>query len=526
MIARSRGEDLIRNEGDFFKCLRYPQVPGVDNLSQIGPGIVANFPKLASSAAHLFGKPKVWEESGGSSGVQGKFVVDYHLARGVTSLQLRIGGLGGGGGAAVGPAPASPQTSSIAWYVNRAAYLLSMGRPAAQVALFHPTNSMWLGDEESDNVTVKLTQQLIERQIDFDYIDEQSLSSVATLEGGGFKNLSGQVYRGIIIPSSTVITRASLERLRAFAGQGGKVVFVGRTPAQVIEKTFMKPGGAPDLSFAVLEPTPEITARVVQALPKPDVVLDSSCPPITYNHRSLRDAEVYFLFNESNQKQSRTATLAGSGQAQVWDAAAGVIRPTSSASAEGGSMKLPLVLEPYEAKIIVLGPLPAGVGEAEPSLAAGQTVLELSGDWSVTMGDKQLTTPLRSWEDLGVASYSGAALYKKEFTSPAVKGRVFVECDDVREYARVKLNGVDLDARGWRPYRWEVTKALRAGANLLEVEVRGAGGGGRAPAPPPTGATAAPGRGGAPNTAAAGGRGGSAAPVVSGLLPSVRLVAR
>ena len=76
----------------------------------------------------------------------------------------------------------------------------------------------------------------------------------------------------------------------------------------------MKPaGGPPDLSFAVLEPTPEITARVVQALPKPDVALDGPCPPITYNHRSLLDAEVYFLFNESNQRQSRTAILAGVG---------------------------------------------------------------------------------------------------------------------------------------------------------------------------------------------------------------------
>jgi len=49
----------------------------------------------------------------------------------------------------------------------------------------------------------------------------------------------------------------------------------------VIERTFLKPAaGAPDLSFAVLEPAAEITARVVQALPKPDVALDRPCPPI------------------------------------------------------------------------------------------------------------------------------------------------------------------------------------------------------------------------------------------------------
>ena len=53
-------------------------------------------PKLASSAAHLFGRPKAWEEEGGGDGELGKFVADYHFARGVTALQLRGGGGFGG----------------------------------------------------------------------------------------------------------------------------------------------------------------------------------------------------------------------------------------------------------------------------------------------------------------------------------------------------------------------------------------------------------------------------------------------
>jgi hypothetical protein len=74
--------------------MRHVQVPGIDNINRIGPGIVANFPKLASSAAHLFGRPKAWEEEGGGDGEQGKFVADYHFARGVTALQLRARGFG------------------------------------------------------------------------------------------------------------------------------------------------------------------------------------------------------------------------------------------------------------------------------------------------------------------------------------------------------------------------------------------------------------------------------------------------
>jgi hypothetical protein len=95
------------------------------------------------------------------------------------------------------------------------------------------------------------------------------------------------------------------------------------------------------------------------------------------------------------------------------------------------------------------------------------------------LGDRRLTTPLKSWEDLGVSGFPGTALYRKEFTAPPANGPVFLECENVRDYAGVRLNGMDLDAHGWRPSRWEITKALKPGANVLEIEVQGSGSGGR-----------------------------------------------
>ena len=215
---------------------------------------------------------------------------------------------------------------------------------------------MWLGDQESDAVSVKLTTQLMEQQIDFDYIDQDSLASICTLEGGGLKNLSGQVYRAVIIPTSTVIEKKAIERLRAFAAAGGKVVFVGRTPTMVVDRTFLNPEAAPDLNFATLESAAEITTRVVAALPKPDVKLDAACAALKYIHRALADGDVYFFFNESDQAQSRTATLAGSGQVQVWDAASGTIHPAEGVAKADGGVAVPLTLEPYESKFIVIGP--------------------------------------------------------------------------------------------------------------------------------------------------------------------------
>src|ERR1035438_5228732 len=243
---------LEHSEGDFFRDERYVEVPGIDNLSQLIPSAVHtpdgtwnvnnNFPKLASSAAHLFGKPKVWAEEGGGPGIDGKYQMDFQMVRGVNALEIRVPVLRGNFAASSNdpstPPPAiAPQAAMIAWYANRGGYLMAIGRPAAQVALYHPGNSIWMGGDaatEADRSTTKLGWQLFEHQVDWDYFDEQSLSSVATLANGGFTNLSGQTYKAIVLPSMTVITRTGLDRLREFAKEGGKVIFVGKTPSLIL----------------------------------------------------------------------------------------------------------------------------------------------------------------------------------------------------------------------------------------------------------------------------------------------------
>ncbi len=497
---------LIRSEGDYFRDNRFVQVPGIDNLNQLIPSAVHtadatwrvnnNFPKLASSAAHLFGRPKVWSEEGGGTGIDGKFQLDFQLVRGVNLLQIRVPVMRGPGApdSAGVPDQVPPQAPLLAWYANRGGYLMAIGRPAAQVGLYHPANSIWMGDEEADRSTTKIGWQLLEHQVDWDYFDEQSLSSVAAIDGGGFRNLSGQVYKAIVVPSSIVITRTGLERFRAFTKAGGKVIFVGQTPKLVVDKTFLNAKDVPDLSFATLiEASGEITPKVIAALPKADVTLDSAFPRLTYTHRTWRDADMYLFFNESDKPESRTATIAGHGKAQAWDLGTGEIHAISGVSAGGGAVKFPLVLGPYETKVVVVGPLPNGVSDPEPSMTSGTTLAELTGDWQLDLNGKPMTTELKPWEELGTSGYVGPATYRKQFTfgvAPAGK-RVFLEIADVHDYARVKLNGKALEPRAWQPYRWDVTSAVKPGNNDLEIEVRTTppprGVGGPAPkVPPPT----------------------------------------
>jgi hypothetical protein len=447
----------------------------------------------------------------------------------------------------------------LALYANRGGYLMATGRPAAQVGLYHPANSMWMGDNDADLSTTKLGWQLYEHQVEWDYFDEQSLSSVATIADGGFKDLSGQVFRAIVVPSSTVITRTGLERFKAFVKAGGKLIFVGQTPKMVVDKTFMNAKEVPDLSFATLiEPAGDITPRVIAALPKPDVKLDSEFPRLTYAHRSWSDAEMYLFFNESNKEESRMASVAGHGTAQVWDLGSGQIRAMSGATVEGDYVRFPLLLEPYETKVVVVGP-PAGgggPGGAEPSWTSGTTLAELGGDWALELNGKQLTTPLKSWEDLGTRSFGGPAVYRKQFNLAALPAgkRVYLEIADVRDYARIRVNGAVFEAKAWQPYRWDITNSLQAGNNDVQINVFATSAGRGGPGgPPPAAAGAAGAAPGAAGTAGGrggrGGRGGQGAPgaagmpaggapagmgggrgtptpPVSGLLGPVRLVAR
>lgn len=391
---------FVRGGGDFFKNMRHVGIPGVDAIwAQIWPDHVADYPKMASSAAHLFGRPHAFTESFAAftnpvDVPTAKWVIDYQLVRGINLIQVMFMSASSGGrgpGPASTPSPASPANPNrgraagpggtggpgpgsgamgpggrprqffttpefppVARYVHRAAYLLSMGRPAAEIGVYVPTTSVWLGDTAADQSSLAIAQRLLEGQRDFDWVDEQALSSVLRLEGSELKNLSGQGYRAILVPAVTAISKAALARLEAFAKAGGRVVFLGKGPSMVVEQTFLKAGGPPDLGWATLEPSGEVTPRVLDALPRPDVALDRPCPTVKVQHRRWLDADLYFLFNEGDQRQACTASLAGTGQVQVWDAATGRIESLARALVENGRAGVSLDLGPRETRFIVI----------------------------------------------------------------------------------------------------------------------------------------------------------------------------
>jgi hypothetical protein len=297
--------DLTRSEGDFFRDMRSVQVPGIDTTRhQIWTDTVSDFPRLASSAAHIYGKPRAFTESFASYKPPAdlaiaRYVLNEQFVRGVNMAELMYFPSTNVGGRPPTTLMQEPGLPALMRYVRRLSYLMSMGRPTASVALYLPSSSLWLNDRAADTQFVSAERLLSEHQIDFDIVSEDALAKDLIARKGTFATMSGNQYRTVIVPSASLLSETALARLRSFANGGGHVLFLGRTPSLIAGMTILHarapaPG---EFSWATVVPEelpptpmpsdnppanppstqvvpPAILQAILSAVPKRDIALD------------------------------------------------------------------------------------------------------------------------------------------------------------------------------------------------------------------------------------------------------------
>jgi hypothetical protein len=107
---------------------------------------------------------------------------------------------------------------------------------------------------------------------------------------------------------------------------------------------------------------------------------------------------------------------------------------------------------------------------------------ELTGPWQVSFdpkwgGPENLTfETLEDWtkrKEDGIKFYSGKATYHKTFDAPnAPRGhRLYLDLGTVKNLAQVRLNGQDLGVVWCAPWRVDITSAMKAKDNQLEITV-------------------------------------------------------
>jgi hypothetical protein len=210
-----------------------------------------------------------------------------------------------------------------------------------------------------------------------------------------------------------------------------------------------------------------------------------------YQHRRLQDGDLFFLSSHSANVETYRVWFAAAGEAQVWDPDSGQRYRLGPGQLEHGGQTLSLHFEPYQTYAVVWAAqadsaLPLWPQPPQPAGA-------LDGDWKIEFisnqdnhylaaydGEYDLrervigpTSALCAWWHLNMGHFSGSARYRCVFQSDGVPAgqRVWLDLGRVEQIAEVALNGQALGARAWWPFRVEVTEALAAGENVLEVIV-------------------------------------------------------
>jgi hypothetical protein len=378
--------ELTRSEGSFFRDMRSVEVPGIDAIwHQIWKDTISDYPRLASSVAHVYGRPRAFTESFAAyrpapDVEMARYILNEQFVRGVNQIETMYFPA-----TSAGPKPPSgymgqPSFPDLMAYVRRMSYLMAMGRPDASVALFLPSSSMWLGNDVSDTQFVSTERLLSEHQIDFDIVDEDALAHNLKALPGSFETLSGNRYRTVILPAPQVISADMLARLETFAHGGGKVLFLGGAPTLISDRTIRNsaPASPADFSWAAVvnvglssTPTPpaappamppqpqvipiEVIAALKAAVIAPIVAPEIPTSSLRVMKRRWKDADVYLFFNESADMWDHGVWLLSKGKtAETWDPQTGTITPLQPIRNNGAGLGVPLPLQPYETRVIVV----------------------------------------------------------------------------------------------------------------------------------------------------------------------------
>ena len=193
---------------------------------------------------------------------------------------------------------------------------------------------------------------------------------------------------------------------------------------------------------------------------------------LRFIHRRAGTDEIYFLANVTDEPLTCEVTFRDGGPVvEIWD-------PRDGSIAKGGEGRtLKLALEAHGSRFVIFRQSASAAAKAPP--AFGDREIEIAGPWEASfrpiagrefrreglaLGD------LSAAEDPELRFFSGVAEYRTEFTFEG-KGPAWLDLGAVHDVATIFLNGRRLGNLWMRPYRLEVSSALKPGRNELRVRL-------------------------------------------------------
>jgi len=413
-------------------------------------------------------------------------------------------------------------------YIARVQSVLQSGKSDNDILLYWPIEDFWMqpGSEMLPQLRVeaqgwfegqsigKTAHELWDRGYAFDYVSDAQLKTAKVVDGK--IQMPGGKYKVIIVPDCAYIPEETFQAIVTLVQNGATAIFTcmpskspglydyenrsidiyafWRNTARLetismegldstdryhfeyasgtngLGKIFV-PGGLPALCRTVLN-----IAGV-----KNEVMCGNN---LSFVRRSFDGGWNYFIANRTETNFDGWVTIASPAKSFViLDPMTGATGVAATRQSAANSSEIHLQLAAGESVILrafdhVL-PQDKILKAWNYWQTNGQPV-EITGQWNVkfleggpTIPAPFQTTKLGSWTDNGdtnAQNFAGSASYATTFDAPGDSKSYFLDLGDVRQSARVRVNGKDYGTLITPPFR-VVVDNLKPAGNTLEVEV-------------------------------------------------------
>ena len=373
-----------------------------------------------------------------------------------------------------------PMSGAWLTYLARCQHMLRLGLFVADLA--------YLQNEAIPSFIAPRPNQQPARPAGFDYdvLNAEVLLTRATARNGRLMLPDGMSYRYLVLPhqADAILSPATLKKVNELAEAG--VTVVG--PAN-FNTTITK----------LRQGTLEAIVKADGVLPDLEIRNPVAGTSFDWIHRRDGGIDVYFISHQTPNRKDDVTTeitfrMAGK-RPELWDAVTGKTRElVEYKTTEDGRTVVPLTFAPRQSWFVVFRKeveraKDAKARKGERNFPELKSMMTLTGAWEVQFdaqwfypdngtGGEMRFEQLTDWTthpEAAVKYYSGIAVYRKtfDFPSPATRSPALaLDLGEVKNLARVKLNGRDLGIVWTAPWQVEIPQGLiKEKGNALEIEV-------------------------------------------------------
>ena len=394
-------------------------------------------------------------------------------------------------------------------YITRCQGYLQSGKPDNDYLVYMPIYDIW---HEQDGLLllfdihkmqkrapefISAVDNILNAGYDVDYISDNFIRG-CKVEDGEIVTSSGAKYKALIIPGAKMMPHDVLEHINDMIAEGATVAFINNYPEEV-------PG------FATYEARKKTFSKELSKLPVSDFSMNLKQRKGKGNVLTGTDYEV--ILDQAGGKKELMKSKYNLGY---------IRRKTDRgytyfiSCLQGNDVKEWIPFGVTGKRVMFIDPLTGYQGLAKTrmngdvqevlvDLKSGQSLIVSStdvpnryhADWKYLKEDADKKELINGWKlsfiestpaidgvfDIDTLSYwtnldidaakvnMGTALYTNEFDFAKGDKEYILQLDNVRESARVRINGKDVVTLWSVPYECNITNYLVDGKNLLELEV-------------------------------------------------------